>query len=60
MEKQAQMAQETTLQQDMMITYTVAECGEFHSMGAYHDNIPTNRLNLTFWNTPMRYDEKIV
>ena len=41
MEKQAQMAQETTLQQDMVITYTVAECGEFHSMGAYHDNIPT-------------------
>ena len=27
MEKQAQMAQETTLQQDMVITYTVAECG---------------------------------
>ncbi len=40
-EKQAQMTQETTMQQDTVITYTVAECGEFHSMGAYHDNIPT-------------------
>lgn len=40
-EKQTQMTQETTLQQDTVITYTVAECGEFHSMGAYHDNIPT-------------------
>ncbi|MBR1558198.1 MAG: hypothetical protein IJ647_10695 [Prevotella sp.] len=25
----------------MEITYTVAECGEFHSMGAYHEGIAT-------------------
>ena len=35
-EKQAQEAQKQAV-----ITYTVAECGEFHSMGAYHDGIAT-------------------
>ena len=38
-EKQAQMMQEA--QHNMEITYTVAECGEFHSMGAYHEGIAT-------------------
>ena len=27
--------------QTMEITYTVAECGEYHSMGAYHEGIAT-------------------
>lgn len=35
-EKQAQEAQKQAV-----ITFTVAECGEFHSMGAYHDGIST-------------------
>lgn len=39
-EKQAQMTQDVE-QQKMEITYTVAECGEFHSMGAYHEGIAT-------------------
>lgn len=25
----------------MIMTFTVAECGEFHSMGEYHENIKT-------------------
>ena len=37
-EKQNQMMQETQ-QQKMEITYTIAECGEFHSRGAYHEGI---------------------
>ena len=48
-DKQAQMAIEAkqsnlvdSIQQDgIIITYTVAECGEFHSMGRYRDNIAT-------------------
>lgn len=48
-EKQAQMVMEAeqsnlvdSIQQDgIIITYTVAECGEFHSMGRYRDNIAT-------------------
>ena len=39
-EKQAQMMQEAQ-QHNTEITYTVAECGEFHSMGAYHEGIST-------------------
>ena len=39
-EKQAQMMQEAQ-QHNAEITYTVAECGEFHSMGAYHEEIAT-------------------
>ena len=39
-EKQAQMMQEAQ-QRNTEITYTVAECGEFHSMGAYHEGIAT-------------------
>ena len=39
-EKQAQMTKDVELQK-MEITYTVAECGEFHSMGAYHEGIAT-------------------
>lgn len=39
-EKQAQMMQEAQ-QRNTEITYTVAECGEFHSMGAYHEGIST-------------------
>lgn len=39
-EKQAQMIQEAQ-QRNTEITYTVAECGEFHSMGAYHEGIAT-------------------
>ena len=39
-EKQAQMMQEAQ-QHNTEITYTVAECGEFHSMGAYHEGIAT-------------------
>ena len=39
-EKQAQMTQDVE-QQKMEITYTVAECGEFHSMGTYHEGIAT-------------------
>ncbi|MBO5598284.1 MAG: nucleotidyltransferase domain-containing protein [Oribacterium sp.] len=35
-EKQAQEAQKQAV-----ITFTVAECGEFHSMGAYHEGIAT-------------------
>lgn len=35
-EEQAQEAQKQAV-----ITYTVAECGEFHSVGAYHDGIAT-------------------
>ena len=38
-EKQAEAAREA--EQQMIITYTVAECGEFHSMGAYHEGIAT-------------------
>ena len=38
-EKQAETAREA--EQQMIITYTVAECGEFHSMGAYHEGIAT-------------------
>lgn len=48
-EKQAQMVMgveqsnlvDSTQQAEIIITYTVAECGEFHSMGQYHDNIAT-------------------
>ena len=48
-EKQARMAQEAEKhdmvenikQPEIEITYTVAECGEFHSMGAYHEGITT-------------------
>ena len=47
-EKQAQMAREaeqesTTKEQqpEVVVTYTVAECGEFHSQGAYHEGIAT-------------------
>ncbi|MBQ8956698.1 MAG: nucleotidyltransferase [Lachnospiraceae bacterium] len=39
-EKQAQMTQDIKPQK-MEITYTVAECGEYHSMGAYHEGIAT-------------------
>lgn len=39
-EKQAQMMQEAQ-QHNTEITYTVAECGEFHSIGAYHEGIAT-------------------
>ena len=39
-EKQALMMQEAQ-QHNTEITYTVAECGEFHSMGAYHEGIAT-------------------
>lgn len=48
-EKQAQIARETqqTVVQDeksepeVVVSYTVAECGEFHSQGAYHEGIAT-------------------
>ena len=48
-EKQAQTAREAEQavmqdekkQPDVVVTYTVAECGEFHSQGAYHDGIAT-------------------
>ena len=47
-QKQAQMAveaeQENTTkaqQPEVVVTYTVAECGEFHSQGAYHEGIAT-------------------
>ena len=39
-EKQTQMTQEAQ-KRNTEITYTVAECGEFHSMGAYHEGIGT-------------------
>lgn len=39
-ENQNQMIQEAQ-QHNMEITYTVAGCGEFHSMGAYHEGIAT-------------------
>ena len=39
-EKQAQIIQEAQ-QHNTEITYTVAECGEFHSMGAYYEGIAT-------------------
>ena len=39
-EKQAQIIQEAQ-QRNTEITYTVAECGEFHSMGTYHEGIST-------------------
>ena len=32
------------------ITYTVAECGEFHSMGRYRDNIENVNAAIAFWN----------
>lgn len=32
------------------ITYTVAECGEFHSMGRYRDNIENVNEAIAFWN----------
>lgn len=38
--EEAQMMQEAQ-QRNTEITYTVAECGEFHSMGAYHEGIST-------------------
>ena len=38
-EKQAETVREA--EQQMIITYTVAECGEFHSMGAFHEGIAT-------------------
>ena len=46
-QKQAQMAVEAeqdsiaAQQPEVVVTYTVAECGEFHSQGAYHEGIPT-------------------
>ena len=38
-EKQAETLREA--EQQMVITYTVVECGEFHSMGAFHEGIAT-------------------
>ena len=38
-EKQAEATREA--EQQMIITYTVAECGEFHSMGVFHEGIAT-------------------
>ena len=32
------------------ITYTVAECGEFHSMGRYRDNIENVNEAIALWN----------
>lgn len=32
------------------ITYTVAECGEFHSMGRYRDDIENVNEAITLWN----------
>ena len=32
------------------ITYTVAECGEFHSMGRYRDDIENVNEAIAFWN----------
>ena len=32
------------------ITYTVAECGEFHSMGRYRDDIESVNEAITLWN----------
>lgn len=32
------------------ITYTVAECGEFHSMGRYQDDIENVNEAITLWN----------
>lgn len=32
------------------ISYTVAECGEFHSMGRYRDNIENVNEAIAFWN----------
>ena len=32
------------------ITYTVAECGEFHSMGRYRDNIENVNEAIDLWN----------
>ena len=48
-EKQAQMAREAEQsakevqekQPETIVTFTVAECGEFHSMGEYHKDIAT-------------------
>ena len=48
-EKQAQMVVEEEQSKvldfpqkaETIVTYTVAECGEFHSMGKYHENIAT-------------------
>ena len=48
-EKQAQMGREVEQavmqdekkQPEVVVTYTVAECGEFHSQGAYHEGIAT-------------------
>ena len=34
-----------------VITYTVAECGEFHSMGAYHDGIATIEEAKSLYDT---------
>ena len=32
------------------ITYTVAECGEFHSMGRYRDDVENVNEAITLWN----------
>lgn len=32
------------------ITYTVAECGEFHSMGRYRDDVESVNEAITLWN----------
>ncbi len=40
-EKQSQMAREAEQAQEKVITYTVAECGEFHSRGEFHRYIAT-------------------
>ena len=31
----------TEKQGDMIVSFTVAECGEFHNLGEYHENIKT-------------------
>ena len=51
-EKQAEAAREA--EQQMIITYTVAECGEFHSMGAYHEGITTIEEAKSLFGTMQR------